>query len=250
MSGGIMIKSNAVRKLSIMFFSACVLLFSGNSVAQAATAASSVVKAAAAAASSKAVQTPAKTPKPPKQAAAAAKAPAKVVPKSLVSQQKPKVEKKKKPKKVVKIRKQVVDAKVAVWGRTAEIAEALAYEAARKLVGSKDDYLVKDSIFIYETTNCVICTLRINFTDEIPETWYLETEMVSGFGKTYERAYKQALDKAVARAKIIQNSTDWSAAKSSAMNASELGVIPYDYVFASIGSEKYCKLFFRYMTPR
>lgn len=248
MSGGIMIKSDAMRKLSIVFFSALALSLCGATIAEAATAAPAVAKAAATAAAAKAVKTPAKTTTPPKQAVAAAKAPAKAVSYSLVSQ-KPKA-KKKKPKKIVKIRKQVVDAKVAVWGRTAEAAEALAYEAARKLVGSKDDYLVKDSIFIYEAANRVICTLRINFTDEIPETWYLETEMVSGFGKTYERAYKQALDKAVGRAKIVQNSTDWSAAKSSAMNASELGVVPYDYVFASIGSEKYCKLFFRYMAPR
>ena len=177
MSGGIMIKSDAMRKLSIVFFSALALSLCGATIAEAATAAPAVAKAAATAAAAKAVKTPAKTTTPPKQAVAAAKAPAKAVSYSLVSQ-KPKAEKKK-PKKIVKIRKQVVDAKVAVWGRTAEAAEALAYEAARKLVGSKDDYLVKDSIFIYEAANRVICTLRINFTDEIPETWYLETEMVS-----------------------------------------------------------------------
>lgn len=133
MSGGIMIKSDAMRKLSIVFFSALALSLCGATIAEAATAAPAVAKAAATAAAAKAVKTPAKTTTPPKQAVAAAKAPAKAVSYSLVSQ-KPKAGKKK-PKKIVKIRKQVVDAKVAVWGRTAEAAEALAYEAARKLVG-------------------------------------------------------------------------------------------------------------------
>ena len=101
MSGGIMIKSDAMRKLSIVFFSALALSLCGATIAEAATAAPAVAKAAATAAAAKAVKTPAKTTTPPKQAVAAAKAPAKAVSYSLVSQ-KPKAEKKK-PKKIVKI---------------------------------------------------------------------------------------------------------------------------------------------------
>ena len=239
-----------MRKLSALLCSACVLMLSASGL-EAATAVQPVAKAATTAAKTTATATPTKTATPPKQVATAAKTVVAKTSSSLVQQKAPaKPEQKKKVKKIVKVRKQVVDAKIAVWGRTAEQAEALAMEAARKLVGSKDNYLIKDTLFIYEAANRVICTLRVNFTDEMPETWYLESEMVTGFGKSYERAFQEALVKAAGKAKIVQNSNDWHAVKSSAKNASELGVVPYDYLFASIGSEKYCKLFFRYMAPR
>lgn len=78
MSGGIMIKSDVMRKLSIVFFSALALSLCGATIAEAATAAPAVAKAAATAAAAKAVKTPAKTTTPPKQAVAAAKAPARL----------------------------------------------------------------------------------------------------------------------------------------------------------------------------
>lgn len=64
MSGGIMIKSDAMRKLSIVFFSALALSLCGATIAEAATAAPAVAKAAATAAAAKAVKTPAKTTTP------------------------------------------------------------------------------------------------------------------------------------------------------------------------------------------
>lgn len=236
-----------MRKLSVILFSMCALLLSANAAATATTAAVAAAKTA--------TPPPAKTTTPPKQVATAAKtAVAAPASNSLVKTDKntAKAEtKKSKPKKIVKVRKQVVDSKVVVWGRSAEAAEALAHEAARKLVGAKDSYLIKDTVFVYESASRVICMQRVNFTDEIPETWYLETEMVTGFGKSYERAYQDALEKAASKAEIVQNSKDWTAnANTASMNASELGVVPYDYVFSAINSEKYCKLFFRYMAPR
>ena len=58
MSGGIMIKSDAMRKLSIVFFSALALSLCGATIAEAATAAPAVAKAAATAAAAKAVKAP------------------------------------------------------------------------------------------------------------------------------------------------------------------------------------------------
>ncbi len=152
-------------------------------------------------------------------------------------------------KKVVKARKHVVDVKVLVWGRTPEEAEALAIDASRKMVGSKDRYLVKDTVFLVDSSK-VICMMRINFTDEIPENWYLETEMVTGFGKTREKAYSDALIKAIGKTKIVQNTSDWLNTQSSVKNSTDMGVIPYEYTFATLNKEHYCKLYFRYFMPR
>lgn len=97
-----------------------------------------------------------------------------------------------KKKKAVKMRKQIIDGKVCVWGRSAEDAEMYASEAIRKFVGKKAMFKVKDSLFIADSPK-YICMVRFNYSDEIPETWCLETEMVTGFGKTRERAYVESV---------------------------------------------------------
>ncbi len=167
------------------------------------------------------------------------------------SEQLKELEKSKKPnkKKTVKMRKQVIDGKVCVWGRTAEDAEMYASEAIRKFVGKKANFKVKDSLFVSDSPK-YICMVRFNYTDEMPETWCLETEMVTGFGKSMERAYYDAMGRAAMRVKNVQKLADWKSANSSTKNATEMGVIPYDFLFATIGKEKYCKIFFRYLMPR
>ncbi len=154
-------------------------------------------------------------------------------------------------KKKVKSRKQVVDALLNCWANRGVDAESAATNAARKLVGNKNRYLIKDSTYIVDGKR-VICQLRINFSTYIPETWYLETEMVTGFSTTKERAYNAALEKAQAKANKVQSVADWanSKAESTAMNGSEMGVIPYSITFATVNKEVYCKLFFRYFMPR
>ncbi len=154
-----------------------------------------------------------------------------------------------KKKKAVKMRKQIIDGKVCVWGRSAEDAEMYASEAIRKFVGKKAMFKVKDSLFIADSPK-YICMVRFNYSDEIPETWCLETEMVTGFGKTRERAYNDAMSRASNKVKNVQKLADWKRANSSAKNSTEMGIIPYDYLFATIGKETYCKIFFRYLTPR
>lgn len=149
-------------------------------------------------------------------------------------------------KKKIKLRKQIMDARVVAWGKSAEGAESAALNAVRKLVGNKAKFLIKDCIFYTDTSSRVICAMRVNFSDQIPENWYLESEMTTGFGKDYERAYSAALIKAIGKAKSIRRNSDWGSSKTSA----ELGVIPYDCTFSSIGKSKYCKLFFRYFLPR
>ena len=65
-------------------------------------------------------------------------------------------------------------------------------------------------------------------------------------GRDYERAYSSAMMKAIGKAKNIRRKKEWGNAKTT----TELGVIPYDCTFSSIGKDKYCKLFFRYFMPR
>lgn len=152
----------------------------------------------------------------------------------------------KKKDKPVKLRKHVVDARVVAWGRDAESAENAALDSARRLVGGKGKFLVKDSVFYADSANKYICAVRINFSDQIPENWYMESEMSTGFGRDYERAYSSAMMKAIGKAKNIRRKKEWGNAKAT----TELGVIPYDCTFSSIDKDKYCKLFFRYFMPR
>ena len=151
--------------------------------------------------------------------------------------------------KPVKMRAQVVDGKVCVWGRNPEDAEMSAGEAVRKYVGRRSKYQLKDSTFLSDSSR-YICTLRFNYKDQMPENWYLESEMVTGFGKTKERAYFDAMTRAAARSKNVQGKAEWAKADSVSKNATDLGVIPYDYVFSSIGDTQYCKVYFRYFMPR
>ncbi len=154
-----------------------------------------------------------------------------------------------KKKKPVKMRKQVIDGKVCMWGRTAEDSELCASEAVRKFVGKKGDFQYKDSVITADGGK-FYCMLRFNYSDQIPETWYLETEMVTGFGKNKLRAFADAVSRARSRVKSIHSSADWVSSNSSVKNAGEMGFIPYDFVFAKAGNTTYCKVFFRYLKQR
>lgn len=154
--------------------------------------------------------------------------------------------KNKKAKKPVKLRKHIVDARVVAWGRDPEDAESAAIENARRLVSNKSKFLVKDSVFYSDSSRKYICAIRINFSDQIPENWYMESEMVTGFGRDYEHAYSSAMMKAICKAKNIRRKKEWGSSKTN----TELGIVPYDCIFSSIGKDKYCKLFFRYFMPR
>ena len=216
-------------------------------VAKAQTTAKPVAKATATA-KKVVAKAPAKTP-----AKAPAKAVAKVVKKeSVVEKFAPQLKKKdKKPakKKVVKMRKQVIDGKVCMWGSSAEDAETSADAAVRKFVGRKGDFQVKDCVITADGGK-FYCLMRFNYSDQIPETWYLETEMVAGFGKNKMRAFSNAVSKARSRVKSIRSSAGWNSSNSTVKDSSEMGFIPYDVVFATAGKSVYCKIFFRYLKPR
>ena len=154
-----------------------------------------------------------------------------------------------KKKKVVKMRKQVIDGKVCMWGSTAEDAESSAVEAVMKFVGKKGAFQFKDCVIAADGGK-FYCLLRFNYSDQIPETWYLETEMVAGFGKNKLRAFSNAISKARTRVKSIRSSSDWNTSNSTIKDSSEMGFIPYDVVFATAGKQIYCKVFFRYLKPR
>ena len=190
-------------------------------------------------------------------AKAPAKTPAKVVAKvvkkesvveKFAPQLKPK-EKKPAKKKAVKMRKQVIDGKVCMWGSSAEDSETSADAAVRKFVGRKGDFQVKDCVITADGGK-FYCLMRFNYSDQIPETWYLETEMVTGFGKNKMRAFSNAVSKARSRVKSVRSSAGWNASNSTVKDSSEMGFIPYDVVFATAGKDTYCKIFFRYLKPR
>ena len=61
-------------------------------------------------------------------------------------------------------------------------------------------------------------------------------------------AVKKAM--ASARVKNMQKHAESKNAKWTTKNSTEMGFIPYDFVFAQIGKECYCKVFFRYLMPR
>ena len=279
MSGETIMKRFPLKFIALAVLSLCLFVGNANAAAAAAKpvkeAAKTVAKAAPTPAAKKAVQSAAtKIPTPPPMvglqkivAPDSAKnlvpdkskivTPVKSFTEALKELEKQKAKDKnakaaaKPAKKKVKSRQQVIDALLTCWAKRGPDAESYANNAARKLVGNKSKYLVKDSVFIADS-NEVICQLRINFTTQIPETWYLETEMTTGFGSTYERAYNESLAKAAGKANKVQSVADWANAKaeSTARNGADMGVIPYSVVFATIGKEKYCKLYFRYFMPR
>jgi len=158
----------------------------------------------------------------------------------------------KKAKKPVKARKFVVDTKVIAWGREASDAESMANGRALRLVGAQGDkYLIKDAAYVYDSSSSkYICSLRVNFEDQMPETWYLETEMTTGFGKNYERAYFDAMSKAAARVNTSQDTSDWANIKCVIKSSAEMGIIPYEFTFSAVGKEMCCKLYYRYFLPR
>ena len=198
-----------------------------------------------------ATKAPAKTAAKP--VAKAVSAPAKVVKKESVvekfaPQLKPK-DKKPQKKKVVKMRKQVIDGKVCVWGSSPENAELAASDAIRKFVGKKTDFQFKDCVITADGAK-YFCLLRFNYSDQIPETLFFETEMVTGFGKNKLRAFSNAVSKARSRVKSVRSAADWNSSNSTIKDSSEMGFIPYDVVFATAGGQTYCKVFFRYLKTR
>ena len=161
---------------------------------------------------------------------------------------KPVAAKKKTPKK--KIRVQTVDMQIVVWGHKASVATDMAYQVATKMTGNVSDYLVKDTTFLADS-NKYICFLRINFQDKFPENWYLESELAAGFGSTRLRAYEDALAKAGMKSEnISDDDSAWIGVDCSVKSNSEGGVIPYTVTFEKIGTEYYCKMFFRYLKER
>lgn len=160
-----------------------------------------------------------------------------------------KTDNKPKKKKAIKMRKQIIDGKVCTWGNSAEDSELSADGAVRKFVGRKGDFQIKDCVITADGGK-YYCLMRFNYSDQIPETWYLETEMVTGFGKNKMRAFSNAISKARSRVKSIRSSRDWNNSNSTVKDSSEMGFIPYDVVFATAGKDIYCKIFFRYLKPR
>ena len=166
--------------------------------------------------------------------------------KSFSEQQKKNEDKKIKP---TKYRLQIVDGKVCVWGKAPEDAYNTATVQVFKYV-DKRTYQLKDTTFLADGTKC-ICLLRYMYKVSIPETWCLDTDMVTGFGKTKEKAFAMAYMEATTRAKRYQNNDSWKPTKSFQGEATnDSGIIMYDFTFGNIGKEHYCKIFFRFFMPR
>ena len=159
--------------------------------------------------------------------------------------------KKNPPKKKVKTKSVVVDCKLVAFARTASDAEAAADALAVSVSSGKLKPLIKDAVFMTDSTGRVACLKRMNYTDQIPENWYLETQMVVGFSSiSYERAYNDAVQRSSSKVKSIQEKNKNNKVSDENKNPSAQGAIAYDHVFAKSGKEYYCRLFFRYMMPK
>ncbi len=157
-----------------------------------------------------------------------------------------------KPKKKIKTKQIVIDCKIVAFARTASDAESLADAQAVSLSSGKLKPLIKDSTFITDTTGRIGCLKRMNYTDKIPENWYLETQMVVGFSsRSYEQAYNNAMQRSAQKVKsIVEKNSLGDKISDGKKSPSSDKVIAYDYVFARSGKEYYCRLFFRYMMPK
>ena len=200
-----------------------------------------------------------------KTAPKASAAPAKIVPKVIPSaksytermaelkkaQEKNKKPVAKKPVNRKKIRVQTVDMQIVVWSSKASTATELANKVASKITGSASDYLIKDNTFLADSNSKYICFLRINFKDKLPENWYLESELSAGFGSTRIRAYEDAIEKASMKVEnVSDDESAWIGVDCAVKANCDSGVIPYTVTFEKIGSEYYCKMFFRYLKER
>lgn len=151
--------------------------------------------------------------------------------------------------KPIKYRLQTVDGKVCVWGKAPEDAYNTATVQVFKYV-DKRTYQLKDTAFLVDGTKC-ICLLRYMYKVSIPETWCLDTDMVTSFGKTKEKAFAMAYMEATTRAKRYHNNDSWKPTKSFQGEATnDSGIIMYDFAFGNIGKEHYCKIFFRFFMSR
>lgn len=155
-------------------------------------------------------------------------------------------------KKKVKTKQVVIDCKIVAFARTASDAEAAADALAVSMSSGKIKPLIKDSTFMSDTTGRIACLKRMNYTDKIPDNWYLETQMVVGFSsRSYEQAYNNALQRSAQKVKsIVEKSKVNDKISDTKKTPSAQKVIVYDYAFAKSGKEYYCRLFFRYMLPK
>jgi len=261
--------------LSCVLFVMCCFAFVNNSIADVKTAKQVVNKAistakktasktnAVAKAPAKAVE---KTKKEVKKAVETAKkeiskvtrpAPKKVEFKTLPNLSRSTLHKKPTPTKVqqkkkIKTKQVVIDCKIVAFARTASDAESVADAKTVSLSSGKIKPLIKDTTFLTDTTGRVGCLKRMNYTDTIPENWYLETQMVVGFSsRSYEQAYNDAVQRSSQKVKsIVEKNNLGNKISDGKKSPSVDKVIAYDYGFAKSGKEYYCRLFFRYMMPK
>lgn len=155
-------------------------------------------------------------------------------------------------KKKIKTKQVVIDCKIVAFARTASDAESAADAKTVSLSSGKIKPLIKDTTFLTDTTGRVGCMKRMNYTDTIPENWYLETQMVVGFSsRSYEQAYNDAVQRSSQKVKsIVEKNNLGNKVSDGKKSPSVDKVIAYDYGFAKSGKEYYCRLFFRYMMPK
>ena len=261
--GEIMFRGKYKEALKLM---ACALAFSlpfasvGLSAETAASAAKTAVAKKAAApvkAAANAAKPAAQTvAAPATQAAKTAAKPAAAAKKAVSNLAKPAVNKAATPtkaqqKKKVKTKQVLIDCKIVAFARTASDAEAAADAKAVSMSSGKIKPLIKDATFLADTTGRYACLKRMNYTDKIPENWYLESQMVVGFSTiSYERAYNDAVQRSAGKVRSIREKNKLDKISDESKNPTAEAAIAYDYVFAKTGKEYYCRLFFRYMMPK
>ncbi len=147
-------------------------------------------------------------------------------------------------------RTHTVDVQFVSWSVKASDAEESCHFMASKASAS-NGYIQRDTIFLKDNSlSKFICTMRVNIKDNIPDTWYLETAHVAGFGVNMQRAYEDAKGRAAKAVPPSQDRSAWVGIDSVLIDSMDDGVLPYQILFETMGKEYVCKIYFRYFKQR
>jgi|GEM_PF-5003862 len=153
------------------------------------------------------------------------------------------------PKKV-NVRNQNISAQVHSVDSKMSGADAQCHKILRKLAGEGNEYIVRDISFLEIPGNKVVCMMRGEYVAKITDGWKMQMEVVGGYGKNHERAYTNAIEKALERVKNIRAENDkLGQAGSNLKNASDDGIIPFLHSYEYANGEWMCKLYFNHLVP-
>jgi len=153
------------------------------------------------------------------------------------------------PKKV-NVRNQNISAQVHAVDSKMSGADAQCHRILRKLAGEGNEYIVRDISFIEIPGNKVVCMMRGEYIAKITDGWKMQMEVVGGYGKNHERAYSNAIEKALEKVKAIRAENDkLGQAGSNLKQSADDGIIPFLHSYEYANGEWMCKLYFNHLVP-